>query len=55
MSAAERFLQIPSAGPLFREIGTHYLPYPPTADLVETAEQAERIGAVDVLRVPSAS
>ncbi|MDN5687409.1 MAG: hypothetical protein L0G94_12165 [Brachybacterium sp.] len=59
MSAAERLLQIPrrflqiaSAGPLFREIGTHLLPHLLTTDLVETIEQAERIAAVDVLRVP---
>jgi hypothetical protein len=40
--------RIPSAGPLFREIGPRHLSYPPETRAFALAEEAERLGRVEV-------
>lgn len=45
-----RQYQIKSAGPLFREIGPRHLPYPPGTRAFELAEEAGRLGYVEVRR-----
>ena len=44
---------IPSAGPLFREVGPHNLPYLPETRAFELAAEAEKVGGVDVRRSPT--
>lgn len=44
---------IPSAGPLFREVGPHNLPYRPESRAFELAAEAEKAGGVDVRRPPT--
>lgn len=43
-------LRVPSAGPLFREIGPRHLPYPPGTGAAELAAEAERRGRAAVRR-----
>lgn len=45
-----RRYRIPGAGPLFREIGPRHQPYSPETRAFELAEDAERLGYVDVRR-----
>lgn len=49
---SEQF-RIPSAGPLFREIGSRHLHYPPQTHAFEIAEEAERLGGATVRRSSS--
>lgn len=44
---------IPSAGPLFREVGPHNLPYRPETRAFELAAEAEEVGGIDVRRPPT--
>lgn len=44
---------IPSAGPLFREVGPHNLPYRPETRAFDLAAEAEKVGGVDVRRPPT--
>lgn len=44
---------LPSAGPLFREIGPHHLPYRPETRAFDLVDRAAEVGGIDVRRPPT--